>query len=151
MNNKNIWSIKSLDGLSGTELYQILRLRSEVFVVEQSCIYQDIDSKDVCAMHICCYLNNELAAYCRIFRPNDYFDEASIGRVVVKKKYRNSGLGNDLMDVAIDNIEKTFGEKNIVISAQLYLKQFYENHKFIKISDEYLEDDIPHVRMRRSG
>lgn len=144
-----IWLIKSFKELDIDELYELLRLRAEVFVVEQEAAYQDLDNKDKVAIHLSGYQEGKLVAYCRIFKAGDYFEEASIGRVVVAAEYRKSGLGHLLMNKAIE-LEKTlFGETQITISAQFYLKSFYESHGFIQTGDMYSEDGIPHIRMKR--
>ncbi len=143
------WKIKRFNELSLLELQNIYQLRSEVFVVEQNCVYQDIDGKDPKAIHVFAEFKDEVAAYCRIFKPGDYFDEASIGRVVIAEKFRANKWGHDLMKQAISAVLEHFGESQITISAQLYLKKFYESHGFVQVSEEYLEDDIPHIRMER--
>ena len=142
------FKIKPFNELSTPELYEILKLRIEVFVVEQNCIYQDIDGKDSKAIHVLGYYNGDLAAYCRIFDAGYYFDEASIGRVIVSPKYRDKKFGHDLMKVAIEAVDANFNKKQITISAQMYLQKFYESHGFVKTSEMYLEDDIPHIQMK---
>ncbi|MBD3723349.1 MAG: GNAT family N-acetyltransferase [Flavobacteriaceae bacterium] len=144
------FEIKRFNELSTVELYNLLQLRSEVFVVEQNCVYQDIDGKDEKALHVLGYYQGDLAAYARLFNKGYYFDEASIGRVVVSPKYRDKKFGHDLMKTAIEAISEFYNEKEITISAQEYLQKFYESHGFVKISEMYLEDDIPHIRMRRN-
>lgn len=144
------WKIKRFDALSVSELYKLLQLRSEVFVVEQNCVYQDIDGKDGKALHLIGEDNGEILAYARLFKPHDYFEEASIGRVVVRETSRAQKLGHILMREAIQVIETHFEVTEITISAQLYLKHFYESHGFVQISDTYLEDDIPHIRMKKA-
>ena len=139
--------IKTFDDLSNTEIYQILRLRSEVFVVEQECIYQDIDNKDKKAVHIFLKEKNEIIAYSRVFKEKEYFENPSIGRVVVANKRRMYGVGKKIMNISIDYIKKNIKAKSIEISAQKYLKKFYSNLGFIQQGDEYLEDNIPHLRM----
>ena len=138
---------KYFSELNTTELYEILQLRSEVFVVEQDCVYQDIDSKDQKALHVIGYKNNKIVAYTRIFKPGDYFDNASIGRVLVVASERKYGFGHELMKASIRIIKKHFKVTKITVSAQKYLKIFYESHLFIQIGEEYLEDGIPHIRM----
>ncbi|AMA50513.1 MULTISPECIES: GNAT family N-acetyltransferase [Flavobacterium] len=145
------FKIKRFEELSVDELYDILHLRSEVFVVEQNCPYLDIDKKDSKAIHVLGYLNGELASYCRMFNAGDYFKESSIGRVVVSPKYRSLKLGHELMKVAIDTLEDAYDQKNITISAQEYLVKFYKTHGFIQTSEVYLEDDIPHIEMKRKS
>ena len=139
--------IKTFDYLSNTEIYQILRLRSEVFVVEQECIYQDIDNKDKKAVHIFLKEKNEIIAYSRVFKEKEYFENPSIGRVAVANKRRMYGVGKKIMNISIDYIKQNIKAKSIEISAQKYLKKFYSNLGFIQQGDEYLEDNIPHLRM----
>lgn len=144
------FQIKPYDQLSVPELYQILRLRSEIFVVEQDCVYQDIDNKDQKALHVLGTFNTEIVVYARIFKGGDYFENSSIGRVVIAKDFRDRKWGHQLMREAIAGINNQFGESQITISAQLYLKQFYESHGFVQTGDRYLEDGIPHIEMKRS-
>lgn len=144
-----IFKIKTFKELSTEELYELLQLRSEVFVVEQNCVYQDIDGKDPKAIHVIGEFEGQIVAYCRIFKAGDYFDQASIGRVVVKETFRDRKWGHDLIKEAIIAVENNFGTTEITISAQLYLKKFYETHGFVKTSEEYLEDGIPHIEMKR--
>lgn len=143
------FKIKRFNEFSVLELYQVLQLRSKVFVVEQNCVYQDIDGKDAKAIHVLGYADGTIAVYCRLFAPGDYFDEASIGRVVISEAYRNRKWGHSLMHTAIQAIAQNYGTAVITISAQLYLKRFYESHGFVQSRDEYLEDGIPHIRMER--
>jgi ElaA protein len=141
------FKIKNFNELTIHELYEILQLRSEVFVVEQNCVYQDIDGKDTKAMHLIGTLDNKMVAYARLFNKGQYFENASIGRVVVDSKHRNLNFGHDLMRNAMDAIKQHFETTKISISAQLYLKKFYESHGFTQIGDGYLEDGIPHIKM----
>lgn len=143
------FNIKPFKELSTTELYQILQLRSEVFVVEQNCVYQDVDGKDEKAIHVLGYYEGVLVAYSRLFQPNDYFTNSSIGRVIVKASYRDKKYGHDLMRASIQAVKDIFNETNITISAQLYLQKFYESHGFVTVGESYLEDDIPHIEMRK--
>lgn len=143
------WKIKRFKELSLDELYSLLKLRSHVFVVEQNCVYQDVDNKDQKALHLLGVYNDEIVAYARLFKSGDYFENASIGRVVIHPEYRDKKWGHELMENAILGIECNFGEKNITISAQEYLKKFYESHNFVQTSEMYLEDDIPHIQMKR--
>ena len=143
------FKIKRFNELSTSELYSLLQLRSEVFVVEQNCVYQDIDGKDQKAIHVLGYYEGVLAAYSRLFKPNDYFKDSSIGRVIVKETHRDKKLGHDLMRTSIEAIKELFHETNITISAQLYLQKFYEGHGFVTVGESYLEDDIPHIEMRK--
>jgi len=144
-----MWYLKTFEELTNSQLYQILRLRSEIFVVEQDCVYQDMDDKDQKAFHFFCKEDNQIIAYTRIFKPGDYYNEAAIGRVVVKSLKRGTGFGHVLITKSIDEIEKEMGKIPIKIGAQLYLKAFYESYGFKKISEEYLEDGIPHIHMLR--
>ena len=143
------WKIKSFDSLSANELYDILRLRSEIFVVEQNCVYLDPDGKDKLALHLFGEFEGKIVAYSRLFKPGISFGNASIGRVVVDANYRDRKWGHDLMREAIAEIKNHFGESKITIGAQLYLKKFYESHGFVQTSEMYLEDDIPHIEMKR--
>ncbi|MDV7186548.1 GNAT family N-acetyltransferase [Lutibacter sp. TH_r2] len=138
---------KTYSNLTKEEVYQILQLRSEVFVVEQDCVYQDIDFKDQKAMHVLGFKNNKLVAYTRIFKSGDYFKNASIGRVVVAKKERINGYGHLIFEASIKAVNQFFNEYYIKISAQKYLKNFYQSHNFKQIGEEYLEDGIPHIAM----
>ncbi len=139
---------KTFQNLSNDELYAILQLRSEVFVVEQNCVFQDMDYKDQIAWHVIGSYDGKIVAYTRLFKPNDYYNFASIGRVVINPNYRDRKWGNDLMQYSILEIEKQFGVKQITIGAQLYLKKFYENNGFVQTSAVYLEDDIEHIEMK---
>jgi len=139
--------IKSFQELSNEELYQMLRLRSEVFVVEQDCVYQDVDNKDQKALHILGVKDEKLVAYTRVFKPGDYFDNVSIGRVVVSKDQRKYGLGKQIMQASLAAIDQRFPNKPIEISAQSYLLKFYTELGFNATGEEYLEDGIPHRRM----
>ena len=143
------WKIKSFEDLSTNQLYDILKLRSEIFVVEQNCVYLDIDGKDKLALHLFGEFEGKIVAYSRLFKAGISFDNASIGRVVVDANYRDRKWGHDLMREAISGIKLHFGESQITIGAQLYLKKFYESHGFIQTSEMYLEDDIPHIEMKR--
>lgn len=141
---------KTFKELTIQELYSILQLRSEVFVVEQDCVYQDIDGKDQKAIHVLGYKNKNLVAYTRCFKTGDYFNKASIGRVVVAKKERKYNYGYDIMNASTEAIKNYFNESTIKLSAQTYLKQFYNNLGFKEIGEEYLEDGIPHIAMLKS-
>jgi len=142
-----IFKTKLFTDFSVDELYEVLQLRSEVFVVEQDCVYQDIDYKDQKALHVLAYKNEKLVAYTRVFKPGDYFPEASIGRVVVAKDERKYGYGHDLMKESIKAVAMAFDTNTIHISAQTYLEKFYNSHGFIQEGEGYLEDGIPHIKM----
>ena len=139
--------VKTFEELTKQELYSLLQLRSEVFVVEQDCVYQDIDGKDQKALHVLGFKEAKLVAYTRIFKPGDYFKETSIGRVVVVKNERAYKYGYDLMKASIKAITENYNTSLIKISAQVYLKKFYTNLGFKVIGETYLEDDIPHIAM----
>ena len=133
--------------LTTNQLYNILKLRAEVFVVEQNCAYQDLDNKDNKALHLIGEINNEIIAYTRIFKKGDYFTNSSIGRVLVKKEFRKKELGKAIMEKSIEIIKKNTKEEKIEISAQKYLTKFYKELGFKKTGKEYLEDNIPHIKM----
>jgi len=143
------WQIKTFENLSSQELYDILKLRSQIFVVEQNCVFLDMDDKDNLSLHLFGKFEDKLVAYSRLFKAGITFDNASIGRVVVDANYRDKKWGHDLMREAIAGIKTHFGESKITIGAQLYLKKFYESHGFVQTSEMYLEDDIPHIEMKR--
>ena len=138
---------KTFQKLTTKELYDLLQLRSEVFVVEQDCVYQDLDGKDEKALHVIGSKNNKIVAYTRVFKPGDYFEKASIGRVVVSKDERQHKYGYDIMEASIKTIKDYFKESSIKLSAQTYLKKFYTKLGFTAVGEEYLEDGIPHVIM----
>lgn len=140
-------TVKKFDELSLTELYQLLQMRSEVFVVEQNCVYQDMDGKDQKALHLLVKKESELVAYTRLFAQGDYFEGASFGRVVVNPSFRGLKYGHELVKASLEAIAKHFGDVKVEISAQKYLLAFYETHGFKAVGEEYLEDGIPHVHM----
>ncbi|MCM4167841.1 Protein ElaA [Arenibacter antarcticus] len=142
-----IIEIKTFKELSTEELYTMLQLRSEVFVVEQNCVYQDLDGKDRIAIHVLGSKNGQLVAYTRIFGPGDYFKEASIGRVLAKKEERMYGYGRDIMEASLQIVQEHFGTIPVRISAQKYLLKFYNSLGFVQTGKEYLEDGIPHIAM----
>src|SRR5690606_27622786 len=139
--------IKTFEQLTKEELYELLALRSEVFVVEQECVYQDIDFKDQKALHILGKIKGRLVAYTRVFNAHDYFEKASIGRVLVNDPYREHGYGHMILKASIEAICSYFKEQPIIISAQQYLEKFYNLHGFFTIGEGYLEDEIPHIKM----
>ncbi|AEB31055.1 conserved hypothetical protein [Carnobacterium sp. 17-4] len=141
------WKIKTFNELSNDELYEIIKLRSEVFIIEQQCIYEEYDGKDKKAYHLFWEKDGEILAYLRILEKGVSFNEISIGRVLVTKKYRNKGLAKEMMSRALEFIEDNLNEKVIRISAQEYLLKFYLSLGFVKVSQVYLEDGIPHMEM----
>lgn len=138
---------KTFKELTTDELYAILQLRSAVFVVEQNCVYQDIDYQDQKALHVLGYKQGVLVAYTRLFKSGEYFDYASIGRVLVSAGERRSNYGYAIMNASIKAIEKKYNEAKIKISAQSYLKKFYKTLGFVQVGEAYLEDGIPHILM----
>lgn len=139
---------KKFDELSTIELYDILQLREEVFVLEQNCLYKDIDNKDKESFHVMCYKQNRLIAYARLLPKGlSYNTYCSIGRVVSNKLYRNTGIGILLMKEVMKQMKNLFPDDTIKISAQYYLIKFYEKFGFKTIGESYLEDDIPHIAM----
>ncbi|MFT3945832.1 MAG: GNAT family N-acetyltransferase [Agriterribacter sp.] len=141
------WTLKTFEELSNTELYKILQLRSAIFVVEQNCVFLDMDNQDQASWHLCAWNNDELVAYTRLLPPGTLYTEASIGRVVSSKTVRGKSIGKALMQRSIDGIYVLFGKTAIKIGAQLYLKKFYESFGFRQVSDIYLEDGIEHIKM----
>ena len=144
------WLLKKFEDLTPYELYGILQLRNEVFVVEQNCVFQDADDRDQNSYHLMGFGNKKLVAYTRLVPPGEIYPEASIGRVVTSPSVRKSGLGTELMKQSIDHAYKLFGLGAIKIGAQLYLKNFYESLGFQQISNVYLEDGIKHIYMVKS-
>ncbi|HNU88136.1 MAG TPA: GNAT family N-acetyltransferase [Ferruginibacter sp.] len=141
------WVFKKFEELSSAELYAIMQLRNEVFVVEQDCVYQDADGKDPGCWHLAGWDGANLVAYTRIITPGIAFKEASIGRVVTSPRYRRTGAGRELMEKSIDRTFSQFNCTEIKIGAQLYLTRFYQSLGFRQTSPEYLEDGIPHIEM----
>jgi ElaA protein len=140
-------TIKTFQELTTKELYHLIQLRIDVFCVEQNCVYQDLDGKDEKAIHIIGKKNNKIIAYTRVFKAGDYFKESSIGRVVVRKDERQHKYGYDIMKASIQAVKEYFNETTIKLSAQTYLRKFYNNLGFKEIGQEYLEDGIPHIVM----
>lgn len=141
------WQLKAFDELTLKELYAILALRTDVFVVEQECPYPEVDGKDVQSYHLFAQENGEIVAYLRILPPDLSYDEASIGRVVIRASHRGQGLGRPMMQQAIDYIVRVLKEDRIKIGAQAYLEAFYASLGFEQVSEVYLEDGIPHMDM----
>lgn len=141
------WVFKKFDELTTAELYAVMQLRNEVFVVEQNCVYQDADDKDQPSVHLCGWNGAKLVAYTRIIPQEISYTEASIGRVVTSPAYRNTGAGRQLMKESIRRCCSEFNCTAIKIGAQVYLTAFYQSLGFIQCSSEYLEDGIPHIEM----
>lgn len=144
------WSLKKFDELTALEMYEILKLRSEVFVVEQNCVFLDMDDRDQFAYHLQGRINGVLAAVVRILPPGLAYNEPSIGRVVSSPLFRRQGVGIELMNNAIKETLVLYAPCAIKIGAQEYLKKFYESFGFVQCSETYLEDDIPHIKMLRN-
>ena len=144
------WRYLAFDALSAAELYAVLQLRSEVFVVEQACIFQDMDGADAQALHLVGTLQGVLVAYARCFAAGEKFSEASIGRIVTRSCVRGSGAGHALVEKAIACLFQRWGAQAIRIGAQAQLASFYRQHGFEKSGSPYMEDGIPHIEMLRS-
>lgn len=149
MDNQLNWRFQTFDELTNRELYGILRLRSEVFVLEQRCCFLDMDNKDQHCYHLSGYLGDTLMAFSRIVPPGLSYEYPAIGRIVVSPLGRGEGYGIELLRVSIQKLEELYGPVPIRIGAQLYLKRFYESFGFRQSGDVYLEDDIEHIEMTR--
>lgn len=141
------FSFKAFAALNPFELYAYLQLRSEVFVVEQNCVYQDLDDKDLHSLHVFVHHHDKLVACARIVPAALAYPEISIGRVIVAEPYRKQQLGHELMRYCIAQIQIHFGQQKIVLSAQAHLQDFYKKHNFVPEGATYLEDGIPHIHM----
>ena len=147
-----VWRFQAFDALTVAELYAVLRLRSEVFVVEQNCVFLDMDNSDAQAMHLMGRAGGdqgELVAYARCFGPGVKYTEASIGRVITAPQARAGGLGHVLMREAVRAVQVHWGPQPIRIGAQARLQAFYEQHGFVREGEPYIEDGIPHIEMLR--
>ena len=150
MTSENIlWCIKPFNELLNTELYDLLTLRVNVFIVEQTCAYPETDGKDLMCHHVMGYHNGKLIACARIVPAGGSYDEVSLGRVAIDKAYRRGGYGVQLMQQVMKAIEKLYGQVPVRISAQSYLIGFYGQFGFVPVGTEYLEDDMPHIEMLR--
>lgn len=148
MHNSIDWQCATFSELSGTQLYAILRARSEVFVVEQNCVYLDIDGADQDCLHLVAWTpDQEVAAYLRIVPPGLKFAEASLGRVITSGAARGTGIGKQLLTKAIEQLDIRYPGQAVRIGAQQYLEKFYLSFGFTTASEMYLEDDIPHIEM----
>ncbi len=141
------WIEKTFADLTSYELYAVLQLRNEVFVVEQACVFQDADDKDQGCYHLMGFADKKLVAYTRLVPPGHIYTETSIGRVVTSPAIRGSGAGRELMQQSIDRCYRLFGNGPIRIGAQFYLKHFYASFGFRQVSEIYLEDGIEHIYM----
>jgi len=143
------WEWKRFDELTADELYTVLQVRQEVFVLEQNCLYLDADGKDRKSFHLMGFSGNDILAYARIVEPGVSYEEVSIGRILSSEKARGTGAGVELMNQALSRIEQMYGKIPIRISAQTYLLKFYQKFGFESTGKEYLEDEIPHTEMVR--
>jgi ElaA protein len=141
------WTLKKFESLSIDELYALLQLRSEVFVVEQNCVFQDMDNKDQACYHLMGWQEGQLIACTRLVPPGVIYNIPSIGRVVTSPKARGNGIGRLLMEKSIIECDILFGQQTIKIGAQLYLLKFYSSFGFVSSSEVYLEDGIEHIEM----
>ncbi|NLC83953.1 MAG: GNAT family N-acetyltransferase [Ruminococcaceae bacterium] len=145
------WKFKKFADLSTEEIYGIIKLRIEVFIIEQNCIYQDCDGRDQAALHLFVQADDRIVAYLRILPKGSFYEEICIGRLVVQKDYRGQGLARELMLKAISFIESDLRENEIKIQAQVYLTEFYKSLGFVQVSEEYLEDNLPHIDMLKNS
>ncbi len=141
------WVVKNFNELTNKELHDIFRIRVDVFVVEQNCAYPEVDGKDIQAMHLFKKENDTIIAYARLLPPGVSYVQASIGRVLVDKNYRGKKLGHELIERALVMIQRHLNETTVKIQAQSHLQSFYGSFGFAPISEEYLEDNIPHIDM----
>jgi len=142
------WICKKFDELTLHELYAILQLRNIVFIIEQNCVYPDMDDKDQLSFHFMGWEEKKLVAYTRLIPPGIYYtDHPAIGRVVTSPDVRKSGIGRELMKRSIQKSQELFNYSSVKIGAQLYLKKFYESLGFEQTSEIYLEDGIEHIEM----
>ena len=143
------WTLQEFSELTNSDLYELLKLRSAIFVVEQNCVFPDMDDKDYSSYHLCGWNNEKLVAYTRLLPPGLAYENCSIGRVVTAASVRRQGIGRLLMKKSIEACQQLFSSQDIEIGAQLYLEQFYGSFQFIREGEVYLEDGIDHIHMRR--
>lgn len=141
------WTYKKWQELERDELFDIYKLRVDVFVVEQDCAYPEIDNNDKLVGHLFAYADGQIAAYSRLCPPSTVYQEVSIGRVICHPNFRGQGLGRELVKRAVEQLQKDFPGQKIKAQAQEYLEDFYQSFGFKTISESYLEDGIPHVDM----
>ncbi|RON67765.1 GNAT family N-acetyltransferase [Pseudomonas fluorescens] len=146
------WVCKHHSDLGKEQLYALLKLRSEVFVVEQKCAYPDLDGQDLDGdtYHLMGWENDQLMAYLRLLDPESQGGDVVIGRVITAPQGRGKGLGHEMMEQALKQAEKHWPQVPIYLSAQAHLQGYYGKYRFVAVGEEYLEDDIPHIGMRRS-
>ncbi|HAL94703.1 MAG TPA: GNAT family N-acetyltransferase [Chitinophagaceae bacterium] len=143
------WTLQEFSALTNSDLYELLKLRSAIFVVEQNCVFPDMDDKDYSSYHLCGWNNEKLVAYTRLLPPGLAYENCSIGRVVTAASVRRQGIGKILMKKSIEACQQLFSSQDIEIGAQLYLEQFYGSFQFKREGEVYLEDGIDHIHMRR--
>lgn len=143
------WTLQEFSELTNSDLYELLKLRSAIFVVEQNCVFPDMDDKDYSSYHLCGWNNEKLVAYTRLLPPGLAYENCSIGRVVTAASVRRQGIGKILMKKSIEACQQLFSSRDIEIGAQLYLEQFYGSFQFKREGEVYLEDGIDHIHMRR--
>ena len=149
--NDITWHCKHFNELTPGEIYKIIQLRIDVFAVEQNVVYQDCDDKDLQSYHLTGWHNRQLVAYSRLLPPGLAYEHAvSIGRVVTAASVRKLGIGKILMQKSIDEVYRLFGNGTVIISAQLYLKDFYTKFSFAVKGEPYIEDSIPHIKMEKA-
>ncbi len=141
------WTIQTYDELTTEELYKIIQLRVNVFIVEQQTCYEDLDNHDQNSIHLSYVKNGEIFAYSRLLPPGEKFDMASIGRVITSPEIRGTGLGKEMIKIALDTIEKEWTGSDVFIQAQEYLKEFYGAFGFTQVSEPYVYDSLPHIDM----
>ncbi|MFO2462116.1 GNAT family N-acetyltransferase [Pseudomonas sp. 15FMM2] len=146
------WVCKHHTDVGKEQLYAILGLRQEVFVVEQKCLYQDIDGQDLAGdtYHLMAWKEDELVAYLRLLDPESQGGDVVVGRVIVAASARGTGLGHQMMEETLERIEEIWPETPVFLSAQAHLQAYYGRYGFVVAGEEYLEDDIPHIGMRRA-
>ena len=146
------WYTKTFDALTNNELYAILQLRFNVFILEQACMAEDLDDYDQLALHLMGVdEDGKVVAYTRIFGPGKKYEQAAFGRVLTAKSVRGSGVGKELMQRTLEVIKEHFGEVPVKISAQSYLLRFYNSLGFEQVSEEYDDHGIPHIDMIKKG
>lgn len=145
------WQWCRLDELSSRQLYAVMAARSDVFVVEQNCVYRDLDGRDAEAMHLIAWSGAAVAAYTRVLAPGAAFAEPSIGRVLTTHAFRGGGLGRELFAKSVAQVEALYPGRSIRIGAQSHLERFYGSFGFAKASAEYIEDGIAHIEMVKAA
>jgi ElaA protein len=141
------WIFSEFDNLRAGDLYKALKLRQDIFIIEQDCIYPDLDNMDYHSFHLLGYCGGTLAAYLRVVPPGKIFREPSIGRIIVAREYRSTGIGSELVKLGIKHTNQLYSDCRIRIEAQAHLREFYQGFGFSKVTDAYEKDGIPHIQM----